>query len=858
MRRLFAMGWAAGLLSVAEAGVFIEFTGDMYGSWGAQQAWHQMVPGVFAWQFFYDCEFVATSSNAEFLQGKDLSKLKVTCGKGGLATPNLTWFWKPTPMSDHRLYTEGAFEIAYDGVKLVEGSSDIEVDVQYNPSLTAGAINGQIVNLFAGPVLSGSDFADAFNGENDNNQWKATILTMSNVFQDHYVTTIRLESQPVERRVRVILPELNVPVVLDDVGVGLNLFRITDAGGGHVSVVQKLAAPEGALPPSLDPLTVAEHWAIGATLVDFAANLALAYNTNLLQNVERLRVFRRESAANPWEAMAIAAAGDGWVTVTNVTHFSEWIVGALANNDPTLPVDLPAGVSEADRLMYRNWIDANKVAWGASDFSAVPAEDFLAAWLVGQKPVSGYADSVALKITAFEPVATQPAETNAMPIAWRAGAAGKPEVVRVTLSLLVGGVPWTGPVNGNVLIQCAEALAGPWTRSSGQLDAEARLTFSAGVADLIFNQPPGAEFYRPALSREGRVGPTGRLAKWGTVLTTQWLTSTIDGLSTNGLHASLAFNAAGVLGVCYYDATARDLKYASYADGVLHVERVDTAGDVGEYCDLAFAPSGLPAISYYDATLTQLKYAAYDGTHWIIQTVDTNEYSGLYTSLAFTTNGYPAISYQSQRNYRELLKYAVYTGATWSNQVVDAAYYSGYHTSLAFAANGRPAIAYAEDNNSYVYYAAFNGTSWATPQNTYLRYASEVSLTFTTNGYPAIAMYDWMYGQLCYSAKDQLGWGAITYVETFGVGSGASFVSQAVAPDLRPALSYYDPVNGDLKYAKHNGSAWVRETVDSVGSVGLHASLAFSPKGRPTIAYYDKTNGRLKIAEQVPVMRVVE
>ncbi len=38
----------------------------------------------------------------------------------------------------------------------------------------------------------------------------------------------------------------------------------------------------------------------------------------------------------------------------------------------------------------------------------------------------------------------------------------------------------------------------------------------------------------------------------------------------------------------------------------------------------------------------------------------------------------------------------------------------------------------------------------------------------------------------------------------------------------------------------------------------IFGALAFSPKGRPTIAYYDKTNGRLKIAEQVPVMRVVE
>jgi hypothetical protein len=855
--RAFAAAAAAGIASFANAGVFIEFAGLMTGNYeGEAEGWRWMAGDNYAWEWFEDCDFTATSSNAGFLEGRDLAKLTLKSGMGVLAPAVLTGFRKTGALSDHRLYTEGEFEIAYDGAPVSTGSCDIEVDVQYVPSVTSGAINGHFDALFAGPQLNGADLASAFNGEHDNNQWRATILTMSWVFGRTFATTIRLESQPEARCVAVAAPQAFEPVALETVGAAFEFGAIADAGGGAVSVVERQGAPGGELPAGLDALSFGSYWSIDSSLVSFATALSLRYDTNLVRRADRLCVYRREDASAPWQLVPVAAVTNGAAVVTNVTHFSEWLVGEAASDDPVLPLDLPGTVSEADRQLYLDWIATNRAAWGTADFGATPARDFLASWIVGRMPAAGRADSLALAITAFEPLVGQPAEASGRPVAWCVEPSARPDLVRVKLRLEMAGVPWSGPINGNVVIQCAGAAAGPWAGAVGQADSEARLSFAEGEADLVFNRPSGATFFRPVLSREGRAGPAGRVSPWGSGTTNQWLLCTVDNTPTNGLHASLAFSARGVLGIGYYDETARDLKYASYAGGELRIERVDTAGDVGQYCSLAFSPEGLPAISYYDATQTHLKYAAFDGTNWLVRTVDTNAYAGLYSSLAFNTNGYPAVSYQGMRSYNDVLMYAEYKGGAWTNVVVDAGNYRGYYTCLAFA-SGRPRIAYYEDDNYYVRYAEFSGASWST-QTTYLRYADDLSLTFTTNGYPAVALYDFLNRKVIYSAKGVYGWGTSSEVETLNMGATSGYVSLANTPAGEPAIAYYDDVTDDLKYAVLRSGTWVRTTVDSAGSVGLHVSLGFSAHGRPTIAYFDKTNGKLKVAEYVPVMRVNE
>jgi hypothetical protein len=62
-------------------------------------------------------------------------------------------------------------------------------------------------------------------------------------------------------------------------------------------------------------------------------------------------------------------------------------------------------------------------------------------------------------------------------------------------------------------------------------------------------------------------------------------------------------------------------------------------------------------------------------------------------------------------------------------------------------------------------------------------------------------------------------------------------------------ISYYDPINKDIKYALfRDGSLYPVETVDSLGEVGLWNSIALDSNGLPRIAYMDNSNKSLKIA----------
>ncbi|WP_342305457.1 PGF-pre-PGF domain-containing protein [Methanolobus sp. ZRKC5] len=64
----------------------------------------------------------------------------------------------------------------------------------------------------------------------------------------------------------------------------------------------------------------------------------------------------------------------------------------------------------------------------------------------------------------------------------------------------------------------------------------------------------------------------------------------------------------------------------------------------------------------------------------------------------------------------------------------------------------------------------------------------------------------------------------------------------------KPAISYYDVTNRDLKYTYYNGNRWKTETVDSIGDVGRYTSLAFNSTDEVAISYYDSTEMTLKYA----------
>jgi hypothetical protein len=57
----------------------------------------------------------------------------------------------------------------------------------------------------------------------------------------------------------------------------------------------------------------------------------------------------------------------------------------------------------------------------------------------------------------------------------------------------------------------------------------------------------------------------------------------------------------------------------------------------------------------------------------------------------------------------------------------------------------------------------------------------------------------------------------------------------------KPHVSYYDELNGNLKYAKKTGETWDIQTIDFQDDVGYHTSIIIDNDNNPHISYYDGT-----------------
>jgi len=353
---------------------------------------------------------------------------------------------------------------------------------------------------------------------------------------------------------------------------------------------------------------------------------------------------------------------------------------------------------------------------------------------------------------------------------------------------------------------------------------------------------------------------------------------TVDATGSVGKYTSLAV-VNGRPAISYYDDTPNNnLKYAIADDASgsvwppSNIITVDAAGFVGFYTSLAVI-NGRPAISYYDASTPALKYAIADdasGSVWPpsnIITVDAAGFVGFYTSLA-VVNSRPAISY-FEAGSPSNLKYAIAgdaSGSVWppSNIItVDATGAVGLYTSLAVV-NGRPAISYYDASTPALKYAIAgdaSGSVWP-PSNIFIVDATgdvgEYTSLAVVNGRPAISYYDRTNTNLKYAiAGDASGsvWPPSNIITVDAIEVVGEYTSLAVV-NGRPAISYYDGTNTNLKYAlagDASGSVWPPSniiTVDTggIGDVEQYTSLAVV-NGRPAISYYDGTpNFNLKYA----------
>jgi hypothetical protein len=120
-------------------------------------------------------------------------------------------------------------------------------------------------------------------------------------------------------------------------------------------------------------------------------------------------------------------------------------------------------------------------------------------------------------------------------------------------------------------------------------------------------------------------------------------------------------------------------------------------------------------------------------------------------------------------------------------------------------------------------------------------------IVYDAQGRLHYAYYDPSDKFLKYTVRGTNGkWSPVEIVEgRAGIGLNPSIAINSVGV---VGIAYRNPVDKDLVYASHNGSAWDIQTADSAGDTGLQPSLAFARFDLPFITYYDASKKDLRMA----------
>jgi hypothetical protein len=310
--------------------------------------------------------------------------------------------------------------------------------------------------------------------------------------------------------------------------------------------------------------------------------------------------------------------------------------------------------------------------------------------------------------------------------------------------------------------------------------------------------------------------------------------------------------------ISYYDAANGDLKYVrandAYGCAWNALVTVDVMGDVGAFASMTIV-NGNPAISYYDATNDTLKYVQasnVDGSAWNAPlTVGTGGDDGMENCLA-VVNGKPAISYYDAASGD--LKYVQAgnaDGSAWNAPVtVDGtANWAGDNSSLSVV-NGMPAISYCDYTSKdikYVQASNADGSVWKAPVIVADDDGVNTSLV-VVNGKPSVGYYDAVSGNLKYVQAINTDGSSWNVPETIETGDCATcfWGNFMTLVNGKPAISYYNANNGDIKYiqaSNADGSTWYAPVV--LTNIESWSEFAFLTivNGNPAVSFYDVVSG---------------
>ena len=252
--------------------------------------------------------------------------------------------------------------------------------------------------------------------------------------------------------------------------------------------------------------------------------------------------------------------------------------------------------------------------------------------------------------------------------------------------------------------------------------------------------------------------------KYITNLSGSWVSENPDNINTVGQYqTSIAVDLSGFIHISYYDsANGGELRYSNNRDGYWSPLVVDDGGvanaNVGQYNSIAVDSNGYVHISYYDATNRDLKYATNVSGSFVTYTIDSAGDVGAYSAIALDSNNNPVISYyDGAPNYN--LKVAIFDGTNWNISVADSHINNvGLYTSISIDANNKIHIAYYDATAYKVKYATNKYGSWQS-------FVIDTDGRLGTNGYTTgifatptgmvhIIYYDYLLRDLKYATNE--------------------------------------------------------------------------------------------------------
>lgn len=174
---------------------------------------------------------------------------------------------------------------------------------------------------------------------------------------------------------------------------------------------------------------------------------------------------------------------------------------------------------------------------------------------------------------------------------------------------------------------------------------------------------------------------------------------------------AIARNRNGAIGIAYYNARTRDLRYATLAGNNWSTETVVSDGDVGRYPSLDYNSANRPAIAYQwytDATHASLMFIQHNGNAWQApETIDNVNSTGSFNAFRYDANDKPHIGYRSTDNHNVYyMNYIHKIGAQWSepdNLSIQMGVTTGSYTQMAFDPLGNLFMIYVDEFQSALF-----------------------------------------------------------------------------------------------------------------------------------------------------------